>query len=214
MNSRFFRSFLALAFLLLSSTSVAFAQLAQPGLPSPQAGPSATQSGSSNTSGGGQTQSPAAPQAQSNFSGSVPGKFVPGVLPITLEDAIERGLKQNLGALLSNQDVQAAHGTRWQQLSALLPHISASPLIDVSQVNLKEFGFTFNIPGQNVPSVVGPFSYFDARAFLNQQLFDWKAINKTRSANAKPEICGVQLQGCKGPGGARGGIQLSPGNRR
>ena len=197
MNSRFFRSFLALAFLLLGSISIAFAQLAPPGLPSPQAGPSAAQSGSSSSSsGGGATQSPAAPQTQSNFSGSVPGKFVPGVLPITLEDAIERGLKQNLGALLSNQDVQAAHGTRWQQLSALLPHVTASPLIDVSQVNLKEFGFTFNIPGQNVPSVVGPFSYFDARAFLSQQLFDWKAINKTRSARREPEIRGVQLQGC------------------
>jgi outer membrane protein TolC len=69
-------------------------------------------------------------------------------------------------------------------LSALLPHVTASPLIDVSQVNLKEFGFSFNIPGQNIPSIVGPFSYFDARAFLSQQLFDWKAINKTRSANA------------------------------
>jgi len=184
-ESRFLRSFFALAFLMFGSTSIALAQLAQPGLPSPQAGPSATQSGSSSSSsGGGATPSPAGPQAQSNFSGSVPGKFVPGVLPITLEDAIERGLKQNLGALLSNQDVQAAHGTKWQQLSALLPHVTASPLIDVSQVNLKEFGFSFNIPGQNIPSIVGPFSYFDARAFLSQQLFDWKAINKTRSANA------------------------------
>jgi outer membrane protein TolC len=179
---RFLKSFLALAFLLLGAASITFAQLAQPGLPSPQA-PSATQSGSSSgTSSGTQTQSPAAPQMQSNFSGSVPGKFVPGVLPITLEGAIERGLKQNLGALLSSQDVQAAHGTRWQQLSALLPHVTATPLVDVSQVNLKEFGFTFNIPGQNIPSIVGPFSYFDARAYLDQKLFDWKAINKTRSA--------------------------------
>jgi hypothetical protein len=113
-NSRFLKSFLTLAFLFFGSTSIAFAQLAQPGLASPQAGPS--QSGSSSgTSSGSQTQSPAAPQVQSNFSGSVPGKFMPGVVPITLQDAIERGLKQNLGALLSNQDVLAAHGTRWQQ---------------------------------------------------------------------------------------------------
>src|ERR1700733_2350224 len=92
-ESRLLRSFFALAFLLFGSTSIAFAQLAQPGLPSPQAGPSVPQSGSSSSSsGGGAAQSPAAPQAQSNFSGSVPGKFVPGVLPITLEGAIERGL--------------------------------------------------------------------------------------------------------------------------
>ena len=89
---------------------------------------------------------------------------MPGILPISLQDAIDRGLKQNLGALLSSQDMTAARGTRWQELSALLPHVTATPLVDVSQVNLKEFGFTFNIPGQNIPSVVGPFSYFDARA--------------------------------------------------
>src|ERR1700740_53023 len=182
-KSRFLKLFLLSLSFLVGTMSVASAQLAQPGLPNPQAGPSAQSGSSSGTSSGNQTQYPAGPQTQSNFSGSVPGKFVPGVLPITLEDAIERGLKQNLGALLSNQDVQAAHGTRWQQLSALLPHVTASPLIDVSQVNLKEFGFTFNIPGQSIPSIVGPFAYFDARAFLDQQLFDWKAINKARSAS-------------------------------
>jgi outer membrane protein TolC len=185
-NSRFLKPILTLAFLLVITVSVASAQLAQPGLPSPQAGPSSSQSGSTSgsggTSGGYQTQSPSAPQMQSNFSGSVPGKFVPGVLPVTLEDAIDRGLKQNLGALLSSQDVQAAHGTRWQQLSALLPHVTATPLVNVSQVNLKEFGLSFNVPGANIPSIVGPFAYFDARAYLSQTLFDWKAINKTRSA--------------------------------
>ena len=36
--------------------------------------------------------------------------------------------------------------------------------------------------GLTIPSVVGPFAYFDARAYLSQQLFDWKGINKTRSA--------------------------------
>jgi outer membrane protein TolC len=181
-NSRFLKSFLPLAFLLFGLSSMAFAQLPQPGLPNPQAGPSAQSGSSSGTSSGGSAQYPAGPQTQSNFSGSLPGKFIPGVLPITLDGAIERGLKQNLGALLSSQDVQAAHGTRWQELSALLPHLTATPLVNVSQVNLREFGLNFTIPGANVPSIVGPFSYFDARAYLSQQLFDWKAINKTRSA--------------------------------
>jgi outer membrane protein TolC len=171
-------SLLILAFLSLGTTPVALAQLPQTGLPSPQAGPTAQSSGSST----GSNPTPAPPQAQSNFSGSVPGKLVPGVLPLSLQDAIDRGLKQNLGALLSSQDTQAARGTRWQQLSALLPHVTASPLINVSQINLKEFGFNFSGAGLMIPSIVGPFSYFDARAFLSQQLFDWKAINKTRSA--------------------------------
>jgi len=89
-------------------------------------------------------------------------------------------LKQNLGLLLSSADIGYARGERWEQLSALLPHVTASPYVDVSQVSLAEFGFTFHIPG--VPAVVGPFSYFDARADLTQTVFDWKEINKARSA--------------------------------
>ena len=131
-------------------------------------------SGSGGTSPGVQPQSP--------YSGSVPAKLVPGVLPISLQDAIDRGLKQNLGLLLSNEDVRSARGERWTQLSKLLPNLTTSSYVDVSQVNLSEFGFSFHIPGVNLPSVVGPFSYFDARGYLTQRLFDWKAVNDTRSA--------------------------------
>src|SRR3977135_4203037 len=63
----------------------------------------------------------------SPFAGSVPGKLVPGVMPLSLRDAIDRGLKQNLGALLSNTDIRSARGQRWEQLSALLPHVTAAP---------------------------------------------------------------------------------------
>lgn len=127
-----------------------------------------------------------APPSQGSFNGSVPAKLVPGVLQISLQDAIDRGLKQNLGLLLSGDNAQAARGQRWQQLSALLPHLSASPYADVSQVNLAEFGFKFNFPpsaGFSIPTVVGPFSYFDARANLTQTLFDWQAVNRLRAAN-------------------------------
>jgi len=127
---------------------------------------------------------PSAPsQGQNAFTGSVPSKLVPGVLPISLEDAIDRGLKQNLGLLLSNEDVRTARGKRWNELSALLPNATASPYLNVSRINLKEFGFNFNITGTALPSVVGPFSYFDARAYVTQSLFDWKAINKTHAAS-------------------------------
>lgn len=118
----------------------------------------------------------------SPFSGSVPAKLVPGVLPISLQDAIDRGLRQNLGALLSSADIRSARGQRWEQLSALLPHVVASPNIDVSQVNLAELGFTFKFPGFTLPASIGPFSYFDARFGVSQTLFDWKAINSARAA--------------------------------
>jgi outer membrane protein TolC len=123
---------------------------------------------------------------QGNFSGSVPAKLVPGVLPITLQDAMDRGLKQNLGLLLSGEDVRASRGSRWQQLAALLPNLTTSSYINTSQVDLAEFGFTFKFPpssGITIPSVVGPFTYFDSRAYVTQSIFDWKAINNTRAAS-------------------------------
>jgi outer membrane protein TolC len=119
----------------------------------------------------------------SPFSGSVPAKLVPGVLPISLQDAISRGLKQNLGALLSNADIRTANGQRWEQLSALLPHVTAGPYVNESKINLSELGLgSLSFPGVAFPSSIGPFSYFDARGNVSQTLFDWKAINNTRAS--------------------------------
>ncbi len=118
----------------------------------------------------------------SSFAGSVPAKLVPGVMPLSLQDAINRGLKQNLGLLLSHADIRSARGQRWEQLSALLPHVTAAPYVDASKINLAELGFS-SFPGFNFPASIGPFSYFDARANATQTLFDWKAINATRAAS-------------------------------
>ncbi|HTZ73964.1 MAG TPA: TolC family protein [Candidatus Aquilonibacter sp.] len=120
--------------------------------------------------------------AQGSYTGSVPLPLVPGVLPLSLQEAIDRGLKQNLGLLLANSDINSASGQRWQALAAILPHVSASPYIDTSQVDLAEFGFSFSFPGVTIPSVVGPFSYFDARANLSENLLNFSDINKSRAA--------------------------------
>ena len=118
----------------------------------------------------------------SSYAGSVPAKLVPGVLPLSLQDAIDRGLKQNLGLLLSHADVRSARGQRWEQLSSLLPHVTASPYIEASKLSLAELGLT-SFGGIKLPGSVGPFSYFDARAAVTQSLFDWKSINATRAAS-------------------------------
>jgi outer membrane protein TolC len=128
-------------------------------------------------------QSSPAAQGQNTFAGSVPSKPAPGVLQISLLDAIDRGLKQNLGLLLSSAETQSARGQRWQQLSALLPHVSAGPYVDVSKINLTELGFLFTIPGVNLPTTVGPYSYFDARVDVSQSLLDWKSISNARAAS-------------------------------
>ena len=73
-------------------------------------------------------------------------------------------------------------GQRWEQLSALLPHVTAAPDVVDSQISLAELGLT-SIAGIKLPLSVGPFSYFDARVSVTQSLFDWKSINATRAAS-------------------------------
>ena len=62
-------------------------------------------------------------------------------MPLSLQDAIDRGLKQNLGLLLSHADIRSARGQRWEQLSALLPHVTAAPYVAESKINIDELGF-------------------------------------------------------------------------
>jgi outer membrane protein TolC len=98
-------------------------------------------------------------QGVSPFAGSVPAKLVPGVMSLSLRDAIDRGLKQNLGAFLSSAEIGSARGRRWEQLSALLPHVTASPYVAASEINLAAIGIT-SIAGAKIPPSDGPFSYF------------------------------------------------------
>ena len=128
---------------------------------------------------------PAPMAAQGDYSGSIPSKLEPGILQLSLQDAINRGLRQNLGLLLSGQDVRTARGQRWQELSALLPNVTTSSYVDTSRVDLAEFGFSFNIPpsaGFSIPSVIGPFAYYDSRAYVTQSLLDLRALNNAHSA--------------------------------
>jgi outer membrane protein TolC len=132
-------------------------------------------------------------QGVSPFSGSVTAKLVPGVLPLSLQDAIDRGLQQNLGLLLSNADIRSAAGQRWEQLSALLPHVTAAPALVDSQISLSELGLS-SFGGIKLPLSVGPFSYFDARVSVTQSLFDWKSINATRAANQSLQSAGYSYK--------------------
>ncbi len=119
-------------------------------------------------------------QPQNPFSGSVAdGTLTAEPLALSLKDAVQRGLKQNLGLLLSGDQIPAARGQYWQGLSNLLPNVTSSTGFTAQQLNLRTLGVKIPIPG--FPSVVGPFGVFDARAYLTQSIFDWKSIQRTRS---------------------------------
>src|SRR5579864_1148804 len=101
-------------------------------------------------------------QQQGQFQGSVPtGTASPTPLALTLRDALDRGLRTNLGLLLSGQASEAARGERMKSLSALLPQLNGAVAENVEQLNLKTIGFNLQIPGVTIPTVVGPFHYTD-----------------------------------------------------
>ncbi len=119
--------------------------------------------------------------SQSPFAGSVPeGKASAAVLPLSFKEAIDRGLKNNLGLLLQSDRMLSARGNRWRELSELLPNVNATISETVAQQDLAAFGFRF--PG--IPAVIGPYNYFQAGVNLSQNVFDWHAIQRERGATA------------------------------
>lgn len=120
---------------------------------------------------------------QNPFNGSQPeGKATADVLQIDFQDAIERGLRNNLGLLLSGDQTLTARGERWKQLSNLLPNLSGKVQEDVQTLSLTALGLKSNVFPFPVPRVIGPFNYFDARATLTQSLFNFSYFEKERAA--------------------------------
>jgi len=106
---------------------------------------------------------------QDSFKGSlVTGKATDGVLDLSLDDAIARGLRQNLGLILQTTAQQNAKGQQFEQLQALLPTVTGDASIEVEQVDLAAYGLKF--PGLN--PIIGPFQVIDFRAYLTQKLID------------------------------------------
>jgi outer membrane protein TolC len=119
------------------------------------------------------------PPAQSAFQGSVATQPVtPGVLPLGIKDAILIGLKNNLGLILSGQNVNQAGGQRLQYLQKLLPTIDGTLKESVQQINLRAQGL--NIPG--FPSIIGPFGYTDVRGSVDWTLLSVPSLNNYLAA--------------------------------
>ncbi len=113
------------------------------------------------------------------FYGSVAsGQATGGILRLSLDDVIQRALHQNLGLLLGDLRTRSARAQQLQELSRLLPSITGVASANVAQENLAARGINF--PG--VPLVVGPFSFFDARAYLSQPVLDLSALNRERAS--------------------------------
>jgi len=151
--------------------SLSLSPVASLGQFSNQSAPSAS-SGSSSASS---VQAQPGQVNSGTYQGSIVKRApVPGVLPLSLDEAIRMGLQYNLGLVLSGVNAGSAGAQRLQQLQALLPTVSAYAKESDQQVNLRAEGL--NIPG--FPAVIGPYAYTDIRGTVQ-----WSLLNVSSMRN-------------------------------
>ena len=132
------------------------------------------------------------------YQGSVPqGAATANPIPLTLADALDRGLKANLGFLTSQQADAEVRAQHLRALAALLPNINGQISVVDQQLNLQALGFLFSPPpslGFQIPVIVGPYSYQSVQASLTLPLFDYTLISNLRSArqNQKASVLSVK----------------------
>jgi len=147
----------------------------------------------------GQTSSPvpsvSLPGSQSPYTGSEPeGQATSQVLQIGFQEAINRGLRNNLGLLLASDQTIQAKGERWKELSNLLPDFGARVQEDAQTTSLTALGFKSNVFPFPIPRVIGPFNYFDARLSLTQSLFNFQNIEQERAADERLKSANYNLK--------------------
>jgi outer membrane protein TolC len=144
------------------------------------------QAGTSSPGSPFQASQQAAPS--SSYQGSVVEDKATGeVLQLTLDDAIQRGLKHNLGLILTGQNRQSAGGQRLQELQGLLPTVDGTFKAAVAETDLQAEGL--RIPG--FPAIIGPYGYQDIRGTLS-----WSLLNVASLRNylaSKHNFQGTQL---------------------
>ncbi|HWZ12231.1 MAG TPA: TolC family protein [Acidobacteriaceae bacterium] len=127
---------------------------------------------------------------QNPFQGGVTeGKATGGVMSLSLDDAIKRGLRNNLGYILQSVSVKQAGGQRLQELQPLLPTINGEAKIQVSQIDLQAQGINF----AGVPAIVGPFQTVDFRASLTQAVLNLPALRNYIAAKHEFEAAKLSV---------------------
>jgi outer membrane protein TolC len=139
-------------------------------------------------------------QVQGPFQGSIPtGTLTKEPLPLSLEEAIRRGLAYNLGMIGSAQTEREARSRRLRALAELLPDVTGSISASVQQVSLATFGFT----GQTIPgvpfrqSIIGPFNFFIGGATVNQTVMDLTAVRNYRSSKETARAARLNVRDSK-----------------
>jgi len=129
-------------------------------------------------------------QVSGTYAGSSPSvPAMPFGGKLSFNDAIQRGLKFNLGATGQATAVLQARGQSKVSRSNLLPNLTGAFSEHYLTTDLATTGIQGAIQGAvgnripiHLPTVVGPIQYYDLRVTLTQNLLDLTLLNNYRSA--------------------------------
>jgi outer membrane protein len=114
--------------------------------------------------------------------------FAQSTLQLSLARSVDIALTPEGSArvALAEQSIRQAETRVTQAKAGFWPTVDSSVQERSQTVNLNTFGFSFQIPvpGFSIPSIVGPFSVFDARATAQAQVLDFTTIRKYRASRA------------------------------
>jgi outer membrane protein len=122
-------------------------------------------------------------------------------LPLSLKRAVQIALAADGSPkiTLAEESIKLAEAQRKEARAALLPDLETSINDRRQTVNLKAYGFNFAIPipGIVIPSIVGPFSVFDARATVSQTVFDWSVFKRYQASKVSSDAVKLDFDAAK-----------------
>jgi outer membrane protein TolC len=127
------------------------------------------------TAGSGTPQSSSPP-------GATPAQASP--LRLTLEEAVNRGLRANLRTRVAEARVEEASGASERRFSALLPRVRAESAVALQNRSLRAFGLSF--PG--APEVIPLFGTYDFRLYAEQPVFDRQLYHNWKASQAQERV--------------------------
>jgi len=121
------------------------------------------------------------------------------VMQLSLKRAVDIALTPEGSArvALAQESVQVSQIRVDQARSAFFPNVDGTVNERSQTVNLHTFGFNFSFPGFSIPSIVGPFSIFDARASAQVTVLDFTTIRKYRASRTGLQAAKADLDAAK-----------------
>jgi outer membrane protein TolC len=136
-----------------------------------------------------------------SYQGSVPqGTASSTPIALSMADAIDKGLKANLGLLTSEQSSNEVRAQRLRALAGLLPKVTGQLSMTEQQINLQALGFNVALPpnlGFQIPTIVKPYSYQNAQASATIPLFDFNAISNYRASREQTKAAILSIKSAR-----------------